>query len=106
MVEQSSLSSPCKDSSLSSLPLTVPDAKAARDAQGHFLQPFKLAAVRYAVACGRGGRLLKSIADPELTLLKQCLWCSEGKGGVGVQDHSISLVFIRTPSTFSKSSDH
>ena len=56
MADQSSLSSPCKDSSLSCLPLAVPDARSARDAQGHFLQPFKLAAVRYAAACEKSQR--------------------------------------------------
>jgi transposase len=34
----------------------MPDAKAARDPQGHFTQAFKLAAVRYAVACGKSQR--------------------------------------------------
>jgi transposase-like protein len=50
------------DSSLSSVPsaaarrLTVtgvPDAHSARDAQGHFTQPFRVAAVRYALTCGK-----------------------------------------------------
>ena len=58
MAEPSSASSSFKDSSLSSVPPSgvVPDAKAARDPQGHFTQAFKLAAVRYAVACGKSQR--------------------------------------------------
>jgi transposase-like protein len=36
--------------------LAAPDANAARDAQGHFTQAFKLAAVRYAAACGKSQR--------------------------------------------------
>lgn len=60
MAEQSSPSFP--DSSLSSVPpaaarsvtaTAVPDARSARDAQGHFTRPFRLAAVRYAMTCGR-----------------------------------------------------
>ena len=57
MTEQPSSSSPSKDSSVhSSVLATVPDGKSARDPQGHFLQPFKLAAVRYAAACGKSQR--------------------------------------------------
>jgi transposase-like protein len=58
MAEPSSASSSFKDSSLSSGPSSgvMPDAKAARDPQGHFTQAFKLAAVRYAVACGKSQR--------------------------------------------------
>ena len=36
--------------------LAAPDANAARDAKGHFTQAFKLAAVRYAMACGKSQR--------------------------------------------------
>jgi transposase-like protein len=36
--------------------LAAPDANAARDAKGHFTQAFKLAAVRYAAACGKSQR--------------------------------------------------
>jgi transposase-like protein len=58
MAEPSSPSSSFKDSSLASVPpaVAVPDARSARDPQGHFLQPFKLAAVRYATACGKSQR--------------------------------------------------
>jgi len=58
MTELSSPSSPFKDSSVSSVPpaLVVPDARAARGSAGCFLQPFKLAAVRYAAACGKSQR--------------------------------------------------
>ena len=58
MTELSSPSSPFKDSSLSSGPpaLVVPDARSARGPAGYFLQPFKLAAVRYAAACGKSQR--------------------------------------------------
>jgi transposase len=58
MAEQPSSSSTFKDSSLASVPpaVAVPDARSARDAQGHFLQPFRLAAVRYAAACGKSQR--------------------------------------------------
>lgn len=31
----------------------VPRADSARDAQGHFTQPFRLAAVQYAMSCGK-----------------------------------------------------
>ena len=34
----------------------MPDARVARDPRGHFTQPFKLAAVRYAAACGKSQR--------------------------------------------------
>ena len=37
-------------------PATMPDAAAARDSQGHFTQDFRLAAVRYALACGLSQR--------------------------------------------------
>jgi transposase-like protein len=63
MAEPSSPSSPFRDSSPDSPPpppsperLAAPDANAARDAQGHFTQAFKLAAVRYAAACGKSQR--------------------------------------------------
>jgi transposase-like protein len=61
MAEPLSPSSPFKDSSPDSPPaspgvLAAPDANAARDAQGHFTQAFKLAAVRYAAACGKSQR--------------------------------------------------
>ena len=57
---------PLKDSSLFPAPpaghapiagtAAVPDAGAARNSQGHFLQPFKLAAVRYAASSGKSQR--------------------------------------------------
>jgi transposase len=58
MAEQPSSSSTFKDSSLASVSpaVAVPDGRSARDSQGHFLQPFKLAAVRYAAACGKSQR--------------------------------------------------
>src|ERR1700676_1091411 len=58
MAEPSSPSSSLKDSSLCSFPPSgvMPDAKAARDPQGHFTQAFKLAAVRYAAGCGKSQR--------------------------------------------------
>lgn len=58
MTETTSASASFKASSLSSIPpaVAVPDARAARDAQGHFTQPFRLAAVRYALACGKSQR--------------------------------------------------
>jgi transposase-like protein len=34
----------------------MPDARVERDPRGHFTQPFKLAAVRYAAACGKSQR--------------------------------------------------
>ena len=34
----------------------VPDSSSARDPQGHFTQGFKVAAVRYAVSCGKSQR--------------------------------------------------
>ena len=34
----------------------VPDARSARDSQGHFTQAFRLAAVRYAMSCGKSQR--------------------------------------------------
>ena len=61
MAEQSSPS--FSDSSLSSAAALaarsvagVPDSRAARDSQGHFTQPFRLAAVRYAMSCGKSQR--------------------------------------------------
>ena len=59
MAQTSSPSFPSKDSSISSVPspaVAVPDAKAARDAQGHYPQAFKVAAVRYAASCGKSQR--------------------------------------------------
>ena len=62
MAHSSSSSSPSKDSAPDSVPSArtagpqLPDAKAARDPQGHFTQAFKLAAVRYATACGKSQR--------------------------------------------------
>jgi transposase len=58
MAELSSPSSSFKDSSVSSVPpaVAVPDARSARDPQGHFLLPFRLAAVRYAAVCGKSQR--------------------------------------------------
>lgn len=57
MVEQSSPSSSSKGSALcSGPPVAAPDAKSARDPQGHFTQAFKLAAVRYAAGCGKSQR--------------------------------------------------
>ena len=58
MAQTPSPSSSLKDSALSSAPpaVVVPDAKAARDAQGHYPQPFRLAAVRYAATCGKSQR--------------------------------------------------
>ena len=59
MAQTSSPSFPSKDASISSVPspaVAVPDAKAARDAQGHYPQAFKLAAVRYAASCGKSQR--------------------------------------------------
>jgi len=46
-------SSSFSDSSLSSVP---PDGNTARNDQGHFTRPFRLAAVRYAVKCGKSLR--------------------------------------------------
>ena len=60
MAEQSPPS--FSDSSLSSAAalaapsLVVPQAESARDAQGHFTQPFRVAAVRYAMSCGKSQR--------------------------------------------------
>ena len=59
MAQTSSPSFPSKDASISSVPspaVAVPDAKAARDAQGHYPQAFKVAAVRYAASCGKSQR--------------------------------------------------
>ena len=58
MAQISSPPFPSKDSSISSVPPTVviPDAKAARDAQGHYPQAFRLLAVRYAASCGKSQR--------------------------------------------------
>jgi len=78
MAEQLSVSSSLSDSSLSSaVPsatrsvtvTAVPDAASARDAQGHFTRPFRLAAVRYAVSCGktlRAAALDMGISDKTL----------------------------------------
>jgi len=59
MNQQSSPSSSFKDSALSARtravlePIVPPDAATARDAKGHFTQAFRLAAVRYALTCGK-----------------------------------------------------
>jgi len=76
MAESSSPSSSLKDSALSSAPPAVPravarpDAQSARDAQGHFTQTFRLAAVRYAARCGKSQRAAASdmgISDKTLS---------------------------------------
>lgn len=63
MAESFSPSSSLLDSSPSScspptgaVPVGVPNAKQARDPQGHFTLPFKLAALRYAAASGKSQR--------------------------------------------------
>jgi transposase-like protein len=61
MAELSSPSSTLIDSSVSSVASSIalpalPDARAARDSQGHFTQAFRVAAVRYAGACGKSQR--------------------------------------------------
>lgn len=58
MAEPLSSSFTSKDSFPDSAPgmLVPPDANAARDNKGHFTQVFKLAAVRYAAACGKSQR--------------------------------------------------
>ena len=58
MSQISSPSFPSPVSSISPSPpaVDIPDANAARDAQGHFSQAFRLAAVRYAAACGKSQR--------------------------------------------------
>ena len=49
----SSLSSAAALAARSVTVTAVPDAHSARDAQGHFTQPFRVAAVRYALTCGK-----------------------------------------------------
>jgi len=57
MAVNSASSSHSKDSSPDSpASAALPDAKAARDAQGHFTQAFKLAAIGYATSCGKSQR--------------------------------------------------
>jgi len=57
MAANSASSSHSKDSSLDSpASAALPDAKAARDPQGHFTQAFKLAAIGYANTCGKSQR--------------------------------------------------
>src|SRR5258708_19050247 len=70
MTEQPSPSSSFKDSSLSSASPAVlaPDGRSARDSRGHFLQPFKLAAVRYAAACGKSQRAAADMGLSDKTL--------------------------------------
>ena len=77
MAESTSRSSSPKSSSLSSVPpavprsLPLPDAAAARDPQGHFTQAFRVAAVDYAVACGKSQRtaaLDLGISDKTLSM--------------------------------------
>ena len=52
----SSPSASVKDSSLPPASPAPPDARASRDPSGHFTQAFRLAAVRYAAACGKSQR--------------------------------------------------
>jgi hypothetical protein len=62
MTDLSSSSSSPKGSALSSGPppagslVAAPDAASARGPKGHFNQAFKLAAVRYALECGKSQR--------------------------------------------------
>jgi len=75
MAEPPSLSSSLKDSAHSARTradaIVPPDAAASRDAKGHFTQAFRVAAVRYALTCGKTrkqaaadmGISSKSIAD-------------------------------------------
>ena len=53
MAANSASSSHSKGSSPDSSSAALPDAKAARDPQGHFTQAFKLAAIGYATSCGK-----------------------------------------------------
>lgn len=83
MAEESSPSSSLKDSSLSShLPsgstrLVPPDGNAARDVKGHFAQPFRGAAVRYAVTCGKSQRL--AAADMGISEKTLCTWVRDAQ---------------------------
>lgn len=50
--------------------MAAPNAQSARDAQGHFTQTFRLAAVRYAASCGKSQRAAASdmgISDKTLS---------------------------------------
>lgn len=59
MKDPSSPSSSFKDSAIAARTravaevVTPPDAAVSRDAKGHFTQAFRLAALRYALACGK-----------------------------------------------------
>ena len=46
----------------------APDARSARDPRGHFLQPFKLAAVRYAAACTCAFVAFDKVLSPQYLL--------------------------------------
>ena len=88
-------------SSLSSSPaaagLAPPDGRAARNAKGHFTQPFKLLAVRYAVACDKSQRL--AAADMGLSENTLSTWIRDAQPdstGVVDADRFDELATLRT----------
>ena len=77
--------------------VAIPHASSARDPQGHFTQGFKLAAVRYAVSCGKSQRAAAmdlGISDKTLSA-----WINDAKpsaAGVVDADRFDELAQLRT----------
>lgn len=55
-ISDSSLSSVASEAARSLAGPGVPDSHSSRDSQGHFTQAFRVAAVRYALSCGKSQR--------------------------------------------------
>lgn len=83
MAESASLSASFIDSAPSSLRPSgrssdpPPDAGAARDQKGHFTRAFKLAAVRYAAACGKSQRA--AAIDMGISDKTLCTWIKDAR---------------------------
>ncbi len=78
--------------------VAVPDAVSARDPQGHFTRVFKLAAVRYAVSCGKSQRAAAAV-DLGISDKTLSAWINDAKpnpAGVVDADRFDELAQLRT----------
>ena len=57
--------------------VAAPDASAARNGKGHYTHAYKIAAVRYAVACGKSQR--RAAADMGVSENTLCSWIRDAK---------------------------
>jgi transposase-like protein len=73
----SSLSSSLSSSSSAIAGVAAPDASAARNGNGHYTHVYKIAAVRYAVACGKAQR--RAAADMGISENTLSTWIRDAK---------------------------